>query len=59
MADGCCEYCAHYVYDDYMGVYTCEVDLDEDEMERFLRGNEQACHYFNPYDEYGIVKKQN
>ena len=34
MAD-CCEQCAHYVADEEFGDY-CSVNLDEDEMERFL-----------------------
>ena len=28
-----CEQCEHYVYDDLMDYYVCEVDLDQDEME--------------------------
>ena len=27
-----CEYCSNYVYDEEYGYYTCDVDLDEDEM---------------------------
>ena len=48
MAD-CCEQCAHYVADEEFGDY-CSVNLDEDEMERFLT---------QLYDEYKIVQKQN
>lgn len=32
-----CEECVHYDYDDEMDVWYCTMDLDEDEMERFLR----------------------
>ena len=32
-----CETCAFYTYDEEYGYYVCEADLDEDEMERFLR----------------------
>lgn len=51
--------CAHYMYDDVYDCYVCEVNLDEDEMENFLRGSDFECHYFSPYDEYKIVRKQN
>ena len=33
---GSCEQCNNYVYDEDYECYTCEMDLDEDEMARFL-----------------------
>ena len=33
--------------------------FDEDEMEKFLTQNVSQCHYFQLYDEYKIVRKQN
>ena len=54
-----CENCANYIYDDEIEEYCCNADLDEDEMYRFLNGNNKSCPYFNFYDEYGIVRKQN
>ena len=42
MAD-CCEQCAHYITDDEFGDY-CGVNLDEDEMERFLTQSVKSCH---------------
>lgn len=57
MADNC-EMCAHYIADEEFGDY-CSVNLDEDEMERFLTQSVRDCHYFQPYDEYKIVQKQN
>ena len=53
-----CERCAHYVSDDEYGDY-CDINLDEDEMEKFLTQNMKTCHYFQLDDEYGIVRKQN
>jgi hypothetical protein len=50
--------CAHYVTDEEFGDY-CSIDLDEDEMEKFLTQNVSQCHYFQLYDEYKIVRKQN
>lgn len=54
-----CENCAHFVFDDEMECYICEANLDEDDMHRFLASNTKECPYFNFYDEYSIVRKQN
>ena len=35
---GSCECCGNYVYDEENEYYVCEVDLDEDDMVRFLKG---------------------
>lgn len=53
-----CEYCANYSYDDEYECYVCEVNLDEDEMARFMTGNFAQCPYFSMGDEYRIVRKQ-
>lgn len=59
MSKGSCELCAHYVFDDETECYICDVNLDEDEMERFLNGSNFDCHYFILDDEYKTVRKQN
>ncbi|MDY5559822.1 MAG: DUF6472 family protein, partial [Candidatus Heritagella sp.] len=38
--------------------YFCQVNLDEDEMERFLAYKETECPYFQYGDDYSIVKHQ-
>lgn len=53
-----CEFCAFYVYDEE-GYAECEVNLDEDEMARFLSTSYSACPYYQTDDEYKIVRKQN
>lgn len=53
-----CEQCANYSYDDEYECYVCEIDLDEDEMYRFITGTAFACPYFSMGDEYRIVRKQ-
>ena len=53
-----CEYCSNYVYDEEYGYYTCDEDLDEDEMGRFMTNTFQNCPYFQMNDEYKIVRKQ-
>ena len=53
-----CESCANYVYDEESDCYCCEVDLDEDEMYRFLSDTFYQCPYYQLDDEYRIVRKQ-
>lgn len=48
----------NYSYDEDYECYTCEVNLDEDEMARFISGNFRQCPYFRMGDEYKIVRKQ-
>lgn len=53
-----CEYCSNYVFDEEYGYYSCDVNLDEDEMGRFMTNTFQNCPYFQMNDEYKIVRKQ-
>ncbi|MDY6314776.1 MAG: DUF6472 family protein [Clostridia bacterium] len=54
-----CEMCAYYKFDDDWECYVCLVNLDEDEMMRFLSGRKFECPYFKADDEYAIVRRQN
>ncbi len=58
MMDGTCESCVFYDYDEDWDAYTCQMNLDQDEMERFVGGRTQACPYYRYYDEYKSVHKQ-
>lgn len=53
-----CEYCSNYIYDEDYEYYVCDMNLDEDEMMRFLTGSFEGCPYFRLNDEYKIVRKQ-
>lgn len=53
-----CESCAFYNYDEVYDDYVCEMDLDEDEMARFLSGHSEACPYWRLGDEYRTARKQ-
>ena len=53
-----CESCEFYDYDEESDSYVCAMNLDEDEMIRFLGGNTSNCHYYRYYDEYKSVHKQ-
>ena len=54
-----CESCEYYDYDEDWGENVCRVELDEDEMLRFLTGTNSSCPYYKLYDEYKSVQKQN
>lgn len=58
MAAGSCDVCVNYVYDEECEYYYCLVNLDEDEMYRFLSGTQRECPYFRPDDEYAVVRHQ-
>jgi len=54
-----CESCLYYDYDEDYDCYYCQINLDEDEMSRFLRNTVMNCPHFRFNDEYSIVRKQN
>lgn len=58
MATENCDACVNYVYDEDYECYCCLVNLDEDEMYRFLSGTQRECPYFRLDDEYGVVRHQ-
>ena len=45
-------------YDDDYECYTCEMDLDEDEMYKFLTDSWKSCPYYRNNDEYEVVRHQ-
>jgi len=53
-----CETCMNYTYDEEYDYYVCLVNLDEDEMIRFMASSFDDCPYYRLYDEYKIAKKQ-
>ena len=53
-----CDCCVNYVYDDEYDCYTCLVNLDADEMRRFITGDNYNCPYFRNDDEYELARKQ-
>ena len=52
-----CEDCVYYEYDPEADTNYCEADLDEDEMERFLRSANDSCPFYRPGDEYRTASK--
>ena len=53
-----CDDCNYYTYDEDYEEYTCEMDLDEDEMAKFLSFSELECPYYISGDEYLVVRHQ-
>lgn len=53
-----CDDCVHFDYDEETDSYYCNMDLDEDEMERFLRGGAQACPFYRRGGDYDLAHKQ-
>ena len=53
-----CETCVNFVYDDEDECYVCDMNLDEDDMVRFLTGTFDNCPYYQLDDEYQIVRHQ-
>lgn len=56
--EGNCESCVFYDYDEDFDSYVCTMNLDQDELGRFLAGQTRACPYYRFYDEYKSVQKQ-
>ena len=54
----CCDTCVNNVYDEDYDEYDCMVNLDEDEMYRFISSNQRECPYYRNDDEYAVVRHQ-
>ena len=56
---GCeCDTCWYYDYDEEFDEYVCIMDLDEDEMYRFLTSAKSHCPYYRQGDDYTLARKQ-
>lgn len=53
-----CEMCNNFVYDDEDECYVCDMDLDEDDMVRFLWEIRRPVLTISPMTEYLIVRHQ-
>ena len=53
-----CEDCVCYDYDEELESFICTMDLDEDEMERFLKGSNPACPFYRPGGDYKTASRQ-
>ena len=56
---GCeCDTCWYYDYDEEFDEYVCIMDLDEDEMYRFLTSGKTHCTYYRQGDDYTLARRQ-
>ena len=53
-----CEFCSNYVYDEEYEEYFCDVNMDEDDMVRFMTDHRNSCPYYRNGDEYQVVRHQ-
>ncbi len=53
-----CDDCQYYAYDEDYESYFCEMNLDEDEMARFMTASYDNCPYYRSGDEYRVVRHQ-
>ena len=53
-----CEDCFYYDYDEEIDAYVCDMDLDEDDMARFVQSNYKECPFYRSGDEYKVVRHQ-
>ena len=53
-----CDDCVHYDCDEEDGSFYCTMDLDEDELERFLRGGSWECPFYRRGDDYATARRQ-
>ncbi len=58
MAQGSCDTCAYYQYDEDMEGYVCDMDMDEDDWCRIMSSPHSACPYYRNGDEYAVVRHQ-
>ena len=53
-----CEDCVYYDYDQELEAFVCTMDLDEDEMERFLKVTSAAWPFYRPGGDYKTASRQ-
>jgi len=53
-----CDTCAYYSYDEEYECYVCDMDMDEDELIRFMTDSHYGCPYYRNGDEYAVVRRQ-
>ena len=54
----CCDFCAYNEYDEEDEEYYCSVNMDEDDMARFIQSDYRECPFYKSGDEYKVVRHQ-
>ena len=58
MADCLCDTCWYYDYDEEYEEYYCMMDMDEDEVYRYLVAKQSRCPFYRQGDDYTLARKQ-
>ncbi len=53
-----CDTCWYFDYDEEYDEYGCMMDLDEDEVYRFLVSGQSRCPYYRQGDDYTLARRQ-
>lgn len=53
-----CETCQYVYIDEMTGEALCDLDLDEDEIERLAQHQTKECPFYKDGDEYKTVRHQ-
>ena len=53
-----CDTCWHYDYDEEYDEYYCMMDMDEDEVYRYLVSRQCQCPFYRQGDDYTLARKQ-
>ena len=53
-----CDTCWYYDYDEEYDEYFCMMDLDEDEMYRYVVSRQSRCPYYRQGDDYTLARRQ-
>ena len=53
-----CDYCAYNEYDEVADEYFCSVNMEEDDMAKFVQSSYKNCPFFKSGDEYKVVRHQ-
>jgi len=58
MAESLCDTCWYYDYDEEYDEYYCMMDLDEDEVYRYLVSCQSRCPFYRQGDDYSLARRQ-
>ncbi len=53
-----CDTCWYYDYDEEYDEYYCMMDLDEDEVYRYLHSCQSRCPFYRQGDDYTLARRQ-
>lgn len=53
-----CDTCWYFDYDEEYDMYSCMMDLDEDEVYRIFSARQCRCPYYRQGDDYTLARRQ-